>query len=52
MLLASLVEVASDVDSNGITYYNEEAVKRKWGRLRTTKERMAISKFKVSASEP
>eukprot|EP00518_Triparma_eleuthera_P001181 CAMPEP_0182458214 /NCGR_PEP_ID=MMETSP1319-20130603/3598_1 /TAXON_ID=172717 /ORGANISM="Bolidomonas pacifica, Strain RCC208" /LENGTH=380 /DNA_ID=CAMNT_0024656853 /DNA_START=245 /DNA_END=1387 /DNA_ORIENTATION=+ len=39
--------VASDVDNDAITYYDEEAVKRKWGRTGTAKERREMSKFKI-----
>jgi len=39
--------VASEVLDDIVTYYDEEAVNRKWGRSGTAEERSAMSKFTI-----
>ena len=39
--------VASDVDNDAVTFYDEDAVNRKWSREGTPEERRSMSKFKV-----
>jgi len=43
--------VASEVDANAVTYYNEKAVDQKFGTKGTSEERRALSKFLIASCD-